>query len=514
MDIFVERWDIKMKVLAMYLPQFHRIKENDEWWGEGFTEWTTVKHAKPLFEGHIQPHVPQNNNYYNLLDKETMQWQASLMKKYGIDGMCMYHYWFKDGRQILEKPAENLLQWKDIDMPFCFCWANETWARTWSSLSNVNVWASTLEQKTVDGKSILLEQKYGEEKEWTIHFEYLLDFFKDDRYIKVDNKPVFMIYRPELMPCVERMLLLWNKLAKETGFAGLYLIGGDRGEYSGIHDVAFDRMISWEPIYSISSLDAQGYAKKIENALVLEYDDIWNCILGRKMNIAKRIFGGVVDYDDTPRRGAQGMLLQGASSEKFAKYFTELLAKNASVGNEFVFVNAWNEWGEGMYLEPDADNRYAYLEAIDYAKRNYNKYIEKYIKLHESKVNRVSTEARNRHYFTIFEKWIDFQYKGLRLQDYFLNKGYSSIAVYGYGSLAKLVETELKGTPVKIEYVIDKNKEKIDCNFPVFDLEDDLSPVDVVVITATFSTGAIFTDLWKHGYRNIISFEEIITELA
>ena len=118
-----------MKVIAMYLPQFHRVKENDEWWGEGFTEWTAVRGAKQLFNGHYQPRIPQNRNYYDLLEKDTMLWQASLMKQYGIDGMCIYHYWFKDGRKILEKPAENLLQWKDVDMPFCFSWANETWAR-------------------------------------------------------------------------------------------------------------------------------------------------------------------------------------------------------------------------------------------------------------------------------------------------------------------------------------------------------------------------------------------------
>ena len=503
-----------MKVIAMYLPQFHRVKENDEWWGDGFTEWTTVKQAKPLFEGHAQPVVPYEKNYYDLSEKNTMQWQAYLMKKYGVDGVCMYHYWFKDGKRILEKPAENLLLWKDVDMPFCFCWANETWARTWSSLSNVNVWASTLEKKSFDGKCILLEQKYGEENEWILHFDYLLEFFKDERYIKFDNKPVFMIYRPELMPCVERMLLLWNDLAIKAGFAGLYLIGGDRGEYSGIHDASFDKIVSWEPINSISELDAQGYGKKKSNALVLKYDDIWNYILNRKINIDKRIFGGVVGYDDTPRRGYQGMMIEGASPKKFAKYFTELLAKNAAIDNEIVFINAWNEWGEGMYLEPDVENEYAYLEAIDYAKSNYGKYVEKYRKLHESQVHRISIEARNRHYFTVLEKWIELKYKGIKLQDYFLNKGYTSVAMYGYGILAKFMEVELQDSSVKIEYVIDKNKEQIDCNYQVFNLEDNLPVVDIIVITATFSTGVIFANLWEKGYRNIISLEEIIIESA
>ena len=153
------------KIISMYLPQFHRVKENDEWWGEGFTEWTAVKQADSLFDGHYQPRIPLNGNYYDLLDKETMQWQADLMKKYGIDGQCIYHYWFKEGRQILEKPAQNLLKWTDIDMPFCFCWANESWARTWSGLKNTNAWSAKQEpKKQGDHNGLLLEQYYGTEE--------------------------------------------------------------------------------------------------------------------------------------------------------------------------------------------------------------------------------------------------------------------------------------------------------------------------------------------------------------
>ena len=136
-----------MKTIAMYLPQFHRVKENDAWWGEGYTEWTAVKNAKPLFEGHNQPRVPLHENYYNLLEKSTMEEQAELAQQYGVDGFCFYHYYFKDGRKILEKPAENLLNWTDIKLPFCFCWANETWARTWSNVGNKNSWNEQLEVK-------------------------------------------------------------------------------------------------------------------------------------------------------------------------------------------------------------------------------------------------------------------------------------------------------------------------------------------------------------------------------
>lgn len=133
------------KAIAMYLPQFHNVKENNMWWGEGFTDWRAMECAKPLFDGHKQPKCPLNNYKYDLMDKKTMQWQADLMHKYHVYGLCFYHYWFKEGKKILEKPAENLLKWKDIDMPFCFCWANESWVRSWSKLNNQNVWASQFE---------------------------------------------------------------------------------------------------------------------------------------------------------------------------------------------------------------------------------------------------------------------------------------------------------------------------------------------------------------------------------
>ena len=209
---------MKPKIIVRYLPQFHRTKENDEWWGEGFTEWTTVRKGKSLYNGHLQPREPLNGNYYNLLDKNTMKWQADLARKYGIDGFAFYHYWFKDGKQILERPAENLLKWKDIDMPFCFCWANETWSRTWSNLMNGNVWAGEFEQKSeCNDNGILLDQKYGLSGAWIDHIKYLIPFFQDKRYIKHNGKPVFMIYHPEEMHCLPDMeqLLEADQWARE-----------------------------------------------------------------------------------------------------------------------------------------------------------------------------------------------------------------------------------------------------------------------------------------------------------
>ena len=187
-----------MKTIAMYLPQFHRVAENDAWWGEGFTDWSAMNRAKPLFDGHKQPKKPLNNYQYDLLEKETFLWQEQLMRAHGVYGFCFYHYWFKDGRRILEKPAENLLRWKEIQIPFCFSWANESWGRSWSNISNQNVWASAFEPKeNRKGDGILLEQAYGNEEDWTEHFNYLLPFFQDPRYIKKGSQPVMLIYQQD-----------------------------------------------------------------------------------------------------------------------------------------------------------------------------------------------------------------------------------------------------------------------------------------------------------------------------
>ncbi len=184
-----------MRLIAMYLPQFHRIPENDRWWGNGFTDWVTTREAMPLFDGHNQPRVPKDKYYYDLSDTSVMRWQANLMHEYGVDGMCIYHYYFADGKKVLERPLENLLAEKDIDMPFCICWANESWARSWSRLEQKNVWANTHEvAPSSEDDGVLLRQRYGDEGAWREHFKYLLPFFKDSRYICVEHKPVFVLY--------------------------------------------------------------------------------------------------------------------------------------------------------------------------------------------------------------------------------------------------------------------------------------------------------------------------------
>lgn len=194
-----------MKKYAFFLPQFHSIKENDEWWGEGFTEWVNVKKAKKLYENHVQPITPLDNNYYCLLDKNTVEWQTSLMKKYCIDGLIYYHYYFC-GDLLLEKPAENLLKWKDIDQPFFFCWANHSWYRSWNGT-----------------KELLKQQTYGGQEDWEKHFQYLIKFFSDSRYIKVNNRPIFVIYNPDFIEKNDMVEFL-NRRCIDYGFDGVYIV--------------------------------------------------------------------------------------------------------------------------------------------------------------------------------------------------------------------------------------------------------------------------------------------------
>lgn len=360
---------MKPKVLTFYLPQFHKIPENDNWWGKGFTDWVSARTATSLFLGHYQPRIPDHDNYYNLLQKKTMMWQAKLAKKTGIYGFCIYHYWFGNGKQLLEKPAENLLRWQDIDINYCFSWANESWVCSWSRFKG-NAWVYT----DADGKERdkvcsgrLVKQEYGDEVEWRKHFEYLLPFFRDKRYIKKDNKPVFVIYRPDNIRRIKAMVQYWNALAIGQGFSGIYFIGTNDPNWE---KRKMNAGLIYEPGYVLHEKNKSvEYAKKINGILkrmnihipyIYSYDNIWRSILKRP-KIRGMYYGGLVDYDNTPRRGTMGYVIWGASPSKFGKYFGRLYQRAAEREDEYVFLNAWNEWGESTYLEPDSRYGMRYL---------------------------------------------------------------------------------------------------------------------------------------------------------
>ncbi len=339
-----------MKKYAFFLPQFHEIKENDEWWGKGFTEWVNVKNAKPLFRGHHQPKKPINCNYYNLLNKETMQHQTELLKKYNVDGLIYYHYYF-NGKKLLEKPAENLLKWKDINQSFFFCWANHSWIRSWNG-----------------EKTILIEQTYGNIKDWEKHFEYLLPFFKDKRYVKKNNRPLMMIFDSRF---VERkaMFNYFDKKCKESGFDGIMLINSCNyiNDYNSIKDesVEFKSYIFFrEPTFSyfayrnffIKAKEKILKVLKIPYLRVYKGDKLLNSGMKKFVSGENIIHGLCFEWDNTPRHKKRGYIITPISKEIFNKYMNKI--KN----EEFLFINAWNEWCEGMILEGTNEDGYKYLE--------------------------------------------------------------------------------------------------------------------------------------------------------
>ena len=504
-----------MKIISMYLPQFHRVKENDEWWGEGFTEWTAVKGAEKFFENQYQPHVPLDNNYYDLLNQETMKWQSALMKEYKVDGQCFYHYWFKDGRRILEKPAENLLRWNEIDMPFCFCWANETWARSWSKLKSVNPWVLTYEKKeNKNDAGILLEQKYGDEEQWKNHFDYLLPFFKDNRYIKINEKPVFVIYKSAQICCLKEMMEKWNEWAREHGLEGIYVIGANSN--SSV-DSCLDGILYHEPQNTIrkNTEDRRSFP------LRFEYDLIWRNSLSYQSIKENAIYGGFVGYDDSPRRGKAGIVLENSDPEKFRTYLTELLAKNAANGNKLIFINAWNEWGEGMHLEPDEKYRYGFLEAIPYAKEHYKEFLSKFKNKSLMKNQSYKKEimmwtnkcAKYESYWRIFDAWLCLKENGVSLEKFFVEKNINSIAIYGMGMLGTHLLNELKNGKIEVRYAIDQNADGVNADLKMYFPEDDFPEIEAIVVTAIYAFSEIKVQLIARGYFNIISLEEIIFEM-
>ena len=353
-----------MKIVAFYLPQFHAIPENDEWWGKGFTDWVNVRKARPIFRGHEQPKCPLNDNYYDLSKTEALRWQASLANQYGVYGFCFYHYWF-NGKLLLEKPVELLLANKDININYCFSWANEPWARTW------------------DGKAsqVLMPQSYGTEDDWKQHFDYILPFFKDQRYIKEDGRPMLLIYKSTSIPCAKEMMDYLNELAKKEGFPGIHFVETLRGDKPDKRSLPYLAKVEFEPLRTNLQ----------QPWLILNYKRIRRRVIGllnqvfhlsipqnkpfRFADVARRAvaiespegtYGGVfAGWDNTPRRGLISTIVLPPTKQEFKNYLTAKIQQTQNVYHtDFVFVNAWNEWAEGTVLEPDTIHRHQYLEAI------------------------------------------------------------------------------------------------------------------------------------------------------
>lgn len=367
-----------MKVIPVYLPQFHTIPENDEWWGKGFTEWVNVRNAQPLYEGHNQPRVPLNNNYYDLSDLETLKWQCKLAKEYGIYGFCMYHYWF-NGRLLLEKPMEMLLAHPEIDIKYCISWANHDWTDGWKAQDRA--------------PKILIAHDFNDEKDWADHFNYMLPFFKDLRYMAENNKPLMVIYVPNLIRKLNKMLDLWTKMAQEAGFDGLtYIYQSAASSFDDSWDKSkFDYGVEMNPGYANMFFKDKSnfgifpklmkYSREIKRILGIKrslniskstgitktsYDETWEKILKlRPRNDINMIPCAFTDWDNTPRHKQRGSVYEGVTPERFKKYFAQLVDNTRKYYNtDMIFVFAWNEWAEGGYLEPDEKYGYGLLEGI------------------------------------------------------------------------------------------------------------------------------------------------------
>lgn len=354
----------KSKIIAFYLPQFHEVQENNEWWGKGHTEWKCIKEYSQKCKEKFSPRLPLDDNYYNLLDENVMQWQADLAKKYGIDGFAYYHYWM-NGKLLLEKPAENLLQWKNVDQKFCFFWANHTWYKSVGSK-----------------KEILAEQKYGGIDEWNRHYEYLRKFFLDSRYIKYENKPVLGIYRPEDVIDYDKMLKYFDDRAVLDGFEGLYIIESASNPNAKKvstkaeaivwrqSDIA-RKMYATEDNKSIFIL-----AKKAINKVRKQFGVSWETRYKYERMASyeeslitypvygKTFFCVDTGWNNMPRHGNFGQVIADFSLDRFHKLFKTMYIESCKRGNELFFINAWNEWAEGMNLEPDSKYGYGLLEIV------------------------------------------------------------------------------------------------------------------------------------------------------
>ncbi|TPQ28628.1 glycoside hydrolase family 99-like domain-containing protein [Methylomonas koyamae] len=348
------------RLIAFHLPQFHPTPENDEWWGKGFTEWTNVAKAKPLYPGHYQPHVPADLGFYDLRLPEARHAQAELAKEYGIEGFCYYHYWFGDGRRILERPVNEILASGEPDFPFCLCWANHSWN---------NIWQGTADRT-------LIEQTYPGMEDHKQHFEWLLNAFKDPRYITVEGRPLFLIFSPMDVPDLQNVIAYWRELAAAAGLAGLYLVGVNyrmRQDWDPT-SVGLDAS-TWQPLppkdghlptrYIMRKI-LRFIAGKKSSLTVYDYAEVMDNLIRKSAPSFPDYPTVLPNWDNTPRSNENGLVLHGSTPELFRKLLRQafgLIAKNPPE-KRIVFVKAWNEWAEGNYLEPDQLHGLSYLNIV------------------------------------------------------------------------------------------------------------------------------------------------------
>lgn len=360
---------MKARVIAMYLPQFHPFKENDEWWGKGFTEWTNVGKAKPLFRGHYQPRVPADLGYYDLRCPWVREAQAEMAREAGVEGFMYWHYWFGNGKTLMANIFDEVLKSGKPDFPFCLGWANHSWTRrTWNSSAALH--------KDLD----LMLQEYPGDEDIIMHFNAVLPAFKDKRYITVDGKPIFVVYAPLDIPNCKRFIDMWRKMANDAGLKGIHFIGLSSGWESNnpkILDLGFDALTignQWNAETAvnhgyilqmfktklrkyfprIAPLDKYPY-KKIIKHLFCDWD--------KKEKCYPQI---IPNWDRSPRGGRRAVIYTGSTPELFKQHVQDAvrLVENKQPEHKIIFLRSWNEWAEGNYMEPDLKFGHGYLDAL------------------------------------------------------------------------------------------------------------------------------------------------------
>jgi predicted O-methyltransferase YrrM len=341
--------DDDVKIFAFYLPQYHPIPENDRWWGKGFTEWSRVTRARPQFDDHYQPHLPERLGFYDLRLSETRASQAALARSYGVHGFCYYYYSF-GGKRLLERPLAEMLASGEPDLPFCLCWANENWTRRWDG----------------DERELLIEQRYGPELDLAL-IDDMMPYFLDPRYLRVRGAPVLLVYRPGAIPEPHATIARWRQAAREHGFPDLHLVAALTFGLTDPRPIGFDAAVEFPPHGEVLPRDAytpSGLRPDFEGAVV-----DYAAVVERQRALAPRPFRvyrtAMAGWDNTARLGQHATVFHGATPEAYEEWLRSLVtaARLGHPDHRLVFVNAWNEWAEGAHLEPDRRFGTGYLEA-------------------------------------------------------------------------------------------------------------------------------------------------------
>jgi hypothetical protein len=328
------------RAIAFYLPQFHPVPANDRWWGAGFTEWTNVVQAEAQFDGHYQPHLPADLGFYDLRLAEARLEQAELARTHGLEGFCYWHYWFK-GTRLLERPFDAVLRSGEPNFPFCLAWANESWSRRWLG----------------EDQAVLLRQEYSLADD-LVHARWLAAAFSDERYIRIQGRPVFLVYRPRDLPSPQRTTDTIRREATARGLPEPYLLGITSFSRADYRSIGFDGTVEFAPSFgALSGVDAAGLKR-------YDYADACRA-MGQPRLDYPTYPCALVGWDNTPRRGPEAIVLTDATPKCFAEHVRERIARLAARPQEerILFVNAWNEWAEGNHLEPDQRNGRGHLEA-------------------------------------------------------------------------------------------------------------------------------------------------------